>query len=106
MIYFPETKYILVTDALNTQDTLYFGERLLSNTLLEEGGMCTMNLTPYSHWGMRHTSTALYFYGAPKKSLHKPRATFGNMLFHISYGFNYYLQLLCLQFLSKTHLHL
>ncbi len=24
--------------------------------------------------GMRHTSTALYFYGASKKSLHKPRA--------------------------------
>jgi hypothetical protein len=23
-------------------------------------------------WGMRHTSTALYFYGASKKTLHKP----------------------------------
>ncbi len=53
---------------------------------------------------MRHTSTALYFYGASKKSLHKPGAICGNILFHISYGFNYYLQLLCLQFLSKTHL--
>ncbi len=55
--------------------------------------------------GMRHTSTALYFYGAFKKSLHKPTATSGNMLFHISYGFNYYLQLLCLQLLSTTHLN-
>jgi hypothetical protein len=53
---------------------------------------------------MRHTSTALYFYGASKKSLHKPRTTSGNILFHISYAFNYHLQLLCLQFLSKTHL--
>jgi hypothetical protein len=55
--------------------------------------------------GMRHTSTALYFYGASKKSLQKPRAIYGNILFYISYGFNYYLQLLCLQFLSKTHLN-
>ncbi len=55
---------------------------------------------------MRHTSMALYFYGAFKKSLHKPRATFENMLFQIRYGFNYYLQLLCLHFLSKTHLDL
>jgi hypothetical protein len=38
--------------------------------------------------GMCHTSTALYFYGASKKSLHKPRAAFGNILFKISYGFN------------------
>jgi hypothetical protein len=56
-------------------------------------------------WGMRHTSTALYFYGASKKSLHKPRTTSGNRLFQISYGFNYYRQLLDLQFLSKTHLN-
>jgi hypothetical protein len=54
---------------------------------------------------MRHTSTALYFYGAPKKSLQKPRTTSENRLFHISYGCNYYLQLLGLQFLSKTHLN-
>ncbi len=54
---------------------------------------------------MRHTSTALYFYGASKKSLHKPRAIYENILFHIIYGFNYYLQLWCLQFLSKTHLN-
>jgi hypothetical protein len=52
--------------------------------------------------GIGHTSTALYFYGASKKSLHKSRTTSGNRLFHISYGFNYYLQLLYLQFLSKT----
>jgi hypothetical protein len=39
-------------------------------------------------------------------SLHKPRATYENMLFHMSYGFNYYLQLLRFQFLSKTHLYL
>jgi hypothetical protein len=45
-------------------------------------------------WGMHHTSTALYFYGASKKTLHKPRVTFGNMLFQISYSFHYYLQLL------------
>ncbi len=60
--------------------------------------------------GMRHTSTALYFYGSillrrSKKSLHKPRTTSGNRLFHISYGFNYYLQLLYLWFLSKAHLN-
>jgi hypothetical protein len=53
-----------------------------------------------------YTSMALYFYGAFKKSLHKPRATFENMLFQIRYGFNYYLQLLRLHFLSKTHLDL
>jgi hypothetical protein len=57
----------------------------------------------YEKGGMRHTSTALYFYGASKKSLHKPRTTSGNILFHITYAFNYYLQLLCLEFLSKTH---
>jgi hypothetical protein len=55
--------------------------------------------------GMRHTSAALYFYGASRKSLHKPQAIFGNMLFQINYGFNDYLKLLCLQFLSKTHLN-
>jgi hypothetical protein len=59
-----------------------------------------------SERGMRHTSTAPYFYGASKKSLQKPRATSENMLFHISYGFNYCPQLLCLQFLSKTRLNL
>jgi hypothetical protein len=32
-------------------------------------------------WGMCHISTALYFYGASKKSPHKPRATFENILF-------------------------
>ncbi len=52
--------------------------------------------------GIRHTSMALYFYGA-YKSLHKPRTTSRNILVHISYAFNYYLQLLCLQFPSKTH---
>ncbi len=59
---------------------------------------------PCPSWGMRHTSTALYFYGASKKSLHKPRNTSRDILFHRSYALNYYLQLLCLQFLSKTHL--
>jgi hypothetical protein len=54
---------------------------------------------------MRHTFMVLYFYGALKKSLHNPRTTSENILFHISYGFNYYLQLLCLQFLSKPHLN-
>jgi hypothetical protein len=65
-----------------------------------------MNITVYISWGMRHTSTALYFYGASKKSLHKPRATSENILFHISYDFNYYLQLLWLKFLYKTRLNL
>jgi hypothetical protein len=55
--------------------------------------------------GMRHTSTALYFSGVTKKSLHKPRTASGHRLFHISYGFNYYLQLLYLQFMHKTHLN-
>ncbi len=55
--------------------------------------------------GMRHTSTALDFYGASKKTLHKHRATFGKMLFQISYSLNYFLQLLCEQFLSKTYLN-
>jgi hypothetical protein len=47
---------------------------------------------------MRHTSTAL----PSKKTLHKPRVTFGNMLFKISYSLNYNLQFLVQQFLSKT----
>jgi hypothetical protein len=55
---------------------------------------------------MRHTSTALYFYGASKNSLHMPRTTSGNILFHVSYALNFYLQLLYLQFLSKTQLNL
>jgi hypothetical protein len=55
--------------------------------------------------GACHTSMALDFYGASKKSLHKLKATFGNVLCKINYGFNYYLQLLCLQFPSKTHLN-
>jgi hypothetical protein len=37
--------------------------------------------------------------------VHNPRATFKNMLFQIYCGFNYYLQLSYLQFLSKTRLH-
>jgi hypothetical protein len=56
--------------------------------------------------GYAPSSLALYFCGAYKKSLHKPRTISGNRLVHISYDFNYYLQLLCLQFLSKTHLNL
>jgi hypothetical protein len=70
--------------------------------------VCSISLLCYCVYvnrGMRHTSTALYFYGASKKSLQKPRVIYGNILFHISYGFIYYLQLLCLQFLSKTHLN-
>jgi hypothetical protein len=43
--------------------------------------------------GMRYTSTALYFYGASRKSLHKPRANLRNVLFEINYSFNYYLQI-------------
>jgi hypothetical protein len=54
---------------------------------------------------MRYTSTALYFFGVSKKSLLKPRTTSGNRSFHISYGFNYYLQHLSLLFLSKTHVN-
>ncbi len=55
--------------------------------------------------GMRHTSTALYFYGASKMTLHKPRVTFGNLLFQICYSLIYYLQLLCWNFLSKAYLN-
>ncbi len=51
--------------------------------------------------GMRHISTALYFYGASKKSLQKPRTTSGSRLCHISYGFNYYLQLYVYNFYLK-----
>ncbi len=54
---------------------------------------------------MRHTSTALYFYRPSKKTLHKPRVTFRNMLFKISYSLNYNLQFLFQQFLSKTYTH-
>ncbi len=54
---------------------------------------------------MHHTSMALYFYGASKKSLQKPRATFENMLFEISYGFIYYLQLLFVTVFYKSHLN-
>jgi hypothetical protein len=50
-------------------------------------------------------SMALYFYRASKKSLHKPRATFANMLFKINYYFNNYLQLLSYQFMYKAHLN-
>jgi hypothetical protein len=45
----------------------------------------------------------MYFYGASKNSLHKPKATFGNALLQISLGFNYYLHFVLLQFLSKSH---
>jgi hypothetical protein len=38
--------------------------------------------------GMRHTSTALYFYEASKKTTHKPRAIYKSIFFHISYGFS------------------
>jgi hypothetical protein len=54
---------------------------------------------------MRHTPKALYFYGATKNSLHKLMAIFENMFFRINDRFNYHLQLLCLKFLSKTHLN-
>jgi hypothetical protein len=75
----------------------------LLNTLSAIPGVCAILLRLY-------TSTTLYFYGSillrrSKKSLHKPRTTSGNRLFHISYGFNYYLQLLYLWFLSKAHLN-
>jgi hypothetical protein len=48
--------------------------------------------------GMRHTSTALFFYRASRKSLLKPRTIFRNMLLQINYTFNYSLQILPLQF--------
>ncbi len=54
---------------------------------------------------MRYTSTALYYNKASKNSLHKPRATLGNMLFQINSGFNYHLQIVCLHFLFKTRLN-
>ncbi len=55
--------------------------------------------------GTRITSMALYFYAASKKSLQKPRANFGNIFFPINYCLNYYLQLLFLQFLYRSHLN-
>jgi hypothetical protein len=61
-------------------------------------GVCAILLRLY-------TSTALYFYGASKKTLHKPRVTFGNILLKISYSPNYNLQFLFQQFLSKTYIH-
>jgi hypothetical protein len=43
---------------------------------------------------MRHTSMALYFYGVSKKTLHKTRANFRNILFQIYYSwiiiYNFY----------------
>jgi hypothetical protein len=64
---------------------------------------CSSSPLLYDQTGTRHTSTALYFYGASKNSLHKPKATFGNALLQISLGFNYYLHFVLLQFLSKSH---
>jgi hypothetical protein len=79
------------------------GEEHPDQSLVWEPAPCE----PYvpTSGGMRHTSTALYFYGVSKKSLHKPKTSSGNILYHISYAFNYYLQLLCLLFLSKAHLN-
>jgi hypothetical protein len=48
--------------------------------------------------GMRYTSTAVYSTstdGASKKTLHKHRVTFGNIIFQISYSLDYYLRLSC-----------
>jgi hypothetical protein len=63
--------------------------------LYSTSGLTTL---AYLKRGMRYTSMALYFDEAPKKSLHKPKANFRNMLFQKNYSFNYYLQLLCLHF--------
>jgi hypothetical protein len=41
-----------------------------------------------SGWPRGMSHTALYFYGAAKKSLHKPQAIFWNMLLQINYGFS------------------
>jgi hypothetical protein len=81
----------------------YFGAEQDDILMIYSKNMCwsrfiSMVVSCSVVWGKRHTSMALYFYGASKKSLHKPKATFGDILFKINYGFNYYLQLLCLQF--------
>jgi hypothetical protein len=45
---------------------------------LKERGSLWPDTGAYAARGMHHNSTALNFYGASKKSLHKPRATSGN----------------------------
>ncbi len=62
-------------------DIIFNAKLLYSQYCLK--GVCAILLPP----------TALYFYRASKKSLHKPRANFRNMLFQINFSFNYYLQL-------------
>ncbi len=63
--------------------------------------VCVFPVDPQDEGGMRHTSMALYFYGASKKSLHKPRTTSGNRLLHNSYGFiiiyNFYVYSFCIK---------
>jgi hypothetical protein len=39
------------------------------------GAAPNMPTSLYTYRGMRHTSMVLYFYGASKKTLHKPRVT-------------------------------
>jgi hypothetical protein len=67
--------------------------------LCTQQGVSAILLRLYSSTALRH-----FFYEVSKKSLHTPRANFRNMLFKKIYSFSYYLQLLCLQFLSRTHL--
>jgi hypothetical protein len=69
------------------------------------GGKSKLAATYYSGVCVTLLRLNMYFYGASKKILHKPRANFANELFQINYGFHYYVQLFCLQFLSKTHLN-
>ncbi len=55
--------------------------------------------------GMRHTSTALYFYRASKNNAQKPTANFWINLLKRKYVLTNCLQLLYLRFLSYTYLN-
>jgi hypothetical protein len=46
-------------------------------------------------WGMHHTSTALYFYRASKKTQAQGHFWKYVTVFQISYSLKYYIQLLC-----------
>ncbi len=55
--------------------------------------------------GMRHTSVALFFYGASKKNVHKPTSHSWINLLYRKYVFNNYLHIFYLRFLSWIYLN-
>jgi hypothetical protein len=65
--------HVLQLDGKRVKSNLMTNSKTLVSILMVSGQR--------SVWGMRHTSTALYFFRASRKSLHKPRANFRNMLF-------------------------